>query len=122
MRSIVALLIGISTADALKSRESFTSEMEKGNAFSGWSVDGTFDVIKIKEKESWKMDVTLNSPEALIAKEVYNIRFIFGTTETKGLELFKCGWDKEKESSKGGVFSKQFTNKINHPDAFVSAD
>ena len=92
--------------------------MINGDKFDGWSVTANYDVIKIKDKWSWKMNIKLTGKEAMKLKEVYDVKFIFGTQETTGLELFKCGQDKIKESSRGGVFSKQFTSKLNYPQAF----
>ena len=65
--------------------------MINGDKFDGWSVTANYNVIKIKDKWSWKMNVKLTGKEAMKLKEVYDVKFIFGTQETTGLELFKCG-------------------------------
>jgi len=95
--------------------------MIKGDSYSGWSITASFDILKIKDKMSWKMAVKLTGPTPMKEKEVYDVKFIFGTEDSKGLELFKCGWDRKKESSIGGVFSKQFTPALDYRKAFASS-
>ena len=36
--------------------------MNLGDHYEGWSIAATYDVLKIKGKMSWKMDVNLKGP------------------------------------------------------------